>query len=149
MRSESPSQWDRRRQKFWRVHHAWSPSTIGLQQFYPRRGGIVRVELVERGAYLRYGTRPVSSRRSLRGGQKSLMSSRLRKSYRRTKCAHRGGGGGKGPFKTGANEVAGGGGPRRGRSGARGGDHGVRWGRERRHWRGGHGGVSVRGYSTH
>ena len=41
------------------------------------------------------------------------------------------------------------GGPRRGRSGGRGGNHGVRGGQERRHWRGGHGGVSVWGYSTY
>ena len=90
-----------------RVHYAWSESTVGLQQFYLRRGGIVTVELLERGAYIRYGTRPVSSRRNLRGGQKSSISSGLRTRYRRIKCAHQGGGGGKRPFKTGANEVAG------------------------------------------
>ena len=75
------------------MHHAWSELTLRLQQFYLRRGGIVRVEIVERGAYLGYGTRPVSSRRSLRGGQKSSMSSRLGTSYRRIKCAHQGGAG--------------------------------------------------------
>ena len=101
VRSESPSQWDRRRQIVRRVFHAWSESTFGLQQFYLRRGGIVRVELVGRGAYLGYGTRPVSSRRNLLGGQKSSMSSRSGTSYRRIKCAHQRGPVSRGPLRRG------------------------------------------------
>ena len=58
-----------------------------------------------------------------------------------------GGGGVKGACKAGARPQ-GGGGPRGGRSGVSGGDDGVRWGRERRHWRGGRGEVSGGGHRT-
>ena len=144
VRSKSPPRRDRPRRKFRRGHHAWSESTIELQQSYLQRGGIVTVELAERGAYQGYGTQPVSSRRNPRGGPKSSMSSRLGTSYRRIECAHQGGVVSRGRVRQGRTRSQGeGGGPRRGRSGVRGGDHGVRWGRERRHWRGGHGGVSV------
>ena len=60
-----------------------------------------------------------------------------------------GGVGVEGPLKTEANGVGCvGGGSRRGRSGARDGDHGVCW-RERPHRRGGHGGVNVWVYITY
>ena len=88
------------------------------------------------------------------------MSAKLGTSYRRIKCAHQGGAVLRGRLRRGRTRSRRwGGGPRRGRSGVRGGDHKVRWGRERRHWRGGHGGksvirrnrggVNVWGYSTH
>ena len=143
MRSESPPQWNRRRKKIRRVHHAWSESTVELQQFCREREGIVRVELAERGAYQGYGTRPVSSRRNPRERPKSSMSSGLGTSYRRIKCAHQGGAESRGRVRRGPRGRRGGDGRRRGRGGVRGGDHGVRWRRERRNWRGGHGGVSV------
>ena len=62
--------------------------TVGLQRFYLRRGGVVGAERVERGAYLKYGMRPASSRRSLRGDQRDSMSLKLGTSYRRSKCAY-------------------------------------------------------------
>ena len=59
------------------------------------RGEVVVVERAERGAYREYGTLPANSRRSPRAGPRSSMCSS-------------GGASVRGPFKAGANEVAGG-----------------------------------------
>ena len=125
------------------MHHAWSESTVELQQFYLQRGGIVRVELAERGAYVKGTVRACKLATKSARRPRELDEFEARDELSSYKMRLSGGGGVKGPCKAGANEAAGGGGgPRRGRSGVRGGNHGVRWRRERRHWRGGHGGVS-------
>ena len=108
--SWSPSRLDRRRRKSRIEHHVLSGSTIELLPPYRWRGEIVVVELAERGAYRGYGTLPAKSRRSPRAGPRSSMCSRPETSYRRIIYAHQGGGGVRGPFKAGANEVEGGGG---------------------------------------
>ena len=81
----------RRHQRFRKGHRAWSELIVGLQRFNLRRGGIGGAERVEHGAYLKYGRRSVSLRRNPRGGQKGSMSSKLRSSNRRLKCARLGG----------------------------------------------------------
>ena len=101
----------RRHQRFRKGHHAWSELVVGLQRFNLRRGGIGEAERVEHGAYLKYGRRPVSLRRNPRGGQKGSMSSKLRSSNRRLKCARLGGPrhvrrGPRGPTEAGALALA-------------------------------------------
>ena len=80
----------RRHQRFRKVHRAWSESVTGWQRFDLRRGEIGGAERVEHGAYLRYGRRPVSLRRSPRGGEKGSMSSKLSSNNRRLKSARLG-----------------------------------------------------------